>query len=134
MFRSFDRLAGHSVTLYSLNDELVMLKQPQYEDRLTKTVHRWLPVLFIVSWVFASETRSTNVCQSGGRRDENTAHVSEKRIAGFFNVLSILLTIVLLFVAIISLYVTSKPSKKLGIIGTFIVLFVANVGLVTTAR
>ncbi|KAH6851651.1 hypothetical protein B0T12DRAFT_484158 [Alternaria alternata] len=111
-------LAGHSATLYSSNDELVMLKQPQYEDRLTKMVHRWLPVLFI----------------SGERRDDNTAYVSEKRIAGFVNMLSILLAIILLFVAIISLYVTSKPSKKLGIIGAFIVLFAASVGLLTTAR
>jgi uncharacterized membrane protein YkgB len=127
-------LAGHSATLYSTNDELVMLKQPQYEDRLTKMVHKWLPVLFIVSWIFQWRTKSTNMCQSGGRRDDNTAYVSEKRIAGFVNLLSIVLAVILLFVAIISLYVTSKPSKKLGIIGAFIVLFAASVGLLTTAR
>jgi uncharacterized membrane protein YhaH (DUF805 family) len=79
-------------------------------------------------------TKCTNMCQSGERRDDNTAYVSEKRIAGFVNMLSILLAIILLFVAIISLYVTSKPSKKLGIIGAFIVLFAASVGLLTTAR
>jgi hypothetical protein len=42
-------LAGHSSTLYSSNDELVMLKQLEYEERLTTLVHRYLPVLFIVS-------------------------------------------------------------------------------------
>jgi uncharacterized membrane protein YhaH (DUF805 family) len=74
------------------------------------------------------------MCQSGERRDENTAYVSEKRVGIFVNVLSILLAFILLYVAIISLYVTTKPSKKLGIVGAFIVLFAASVGLLTTVR
>ncbi|KAH7074132.1 hypothetical protein FB567DRAFT_190544 [Paraphoma chrysanthemicola] len=111
-------LAGYSSTLYSSNDDLVMLKQPQHEDRLTSFVQSKLPVLFI----------------SGGRRDNDTAYVSERRIARFVNVISILLAFILLFVAIISLYVTSSPNKKLGIVGAFIALFAASVGLLTTAK
>jgi hypothetical protein len=42
-------LAGYSATLYSSNDDLVLLKQPQHEDRLTAFVHSYLPVLFVVS-------------------------------------------------------------------------------------
>jgi hypothetical protein len=49
-------------------------------------------------------------------------------------VISILLAITLLYVAIISLYVTSNPNKKLGIIGAFIVVFAASVGLLTSAK
>ena len=41
-------LGGKSAKLYSRNDDLVLLKQPEYEDRLTAFVHRYLPVLFVV--------------------------------------------------------------------------------------
>jgi hypothetical protein len=41
-------LGGCSSTLYSTNDDLVLLKQPEHEDRLTAFVHKYLPVLFVV--------------------------------------------------------------------------------------
>ena len=42
-------LGGYSATLYSTNDDLVLLKQPEHDDRLTAFVHKYLPVLFVVS-------------------------------------------------------------------------------------
>jgi len=39
---------GYSAILYERNDDLVLLKQPAYEDRVTTFVQRYLPVLFLV--------------------------------------------------------------------------------------
>jgi hypothetical protein len=40
--------SGCSAELYSTDDDLVLLKQPAYEDRLTLFVQRYLPVIFAV--------------------------------------------------------------------------------------
>jgi len=42
-------LGGHSAELYSTNEDLVLLKQPTHEDRLTAFVHQYLAVFFAVS-------------------------------------------------------------------------------------
>jgi len=39
---------GHSATLYEINHDLVLLKQPAHEDRVTTFVQQYLPVLFLV--------------------------------------------------------------------------------------
>lgn len=39
---------GHSARLYNTNTDLVVLKQPEYEDRLTGFVQRYLPIIFVV--------------------------------------------------------------------------------------
>ncbi|KAF2740306.1 hypothetical protein EJ04DRAFT_558850 [Polyplosphaeria fusca] len=57
-------LGGYSGELYSNNDDLVLLKQPEHEDSLTDFVHKYLPVLFM------SEKRN------GGM-----AYVPERKIA-----------------------------------------------------
>ena len=41
-------LGGHSAELYRKDDDLVVLKQPIYEDRITVFVQKYLSVLFIV--------------------------------------------------------------------------------------
>lgn len=41
-------MIGTSVKLYSTNEDLVVLKQVEFEDRLTGFVQRYLPVLFMV--------------------------------------------------------------------------------------
>jgi len=42
-------LSGFSAELYSNNEDLVLLKQPTHEDRLTAFVHQYLAVFFAVS-------------------------------------------------------------------------------------
>lgn len=42
-------LGGSSAELYSTNEDLVLLKQPTHEDRLTAFVHQYLAVFFAVS-------------------------------------------------------------------------------------
>jgi hypothetical protein len=41
-------LGGSSAELYSMNNDLVVLKQAEHEDRLTQFVSKYLPFLFIV--------------------------------------------------------------------------------------
>jgi hypothetical protein len=71
--------------------------------------------------------------QSGDRTGD-FAYVPEQRIARFVNVISILMAVVLLFIAIISLYVVTQPKVKLGLIGIYMILFACSVGIFTTAK
>jgi hypothetical protein len=41
-------LGGHSADIYNVKRDLVLLKQPQYEDRFTAFVHKYFSVLFTV--------------------------------------------------------------------------------------
>jgi len=47
---------------------------------------------------------------------------------------SIFMAVVLLFAAVITLYLVSSPAKKLGMIGVYMLLFAGFVGLFTTAK
>lgn len=62
------------------------------------------------------------------------AYVPEKRIARFVTIISILITVALLFGAILALYYVSKPTTKLIMVGVFMLLFAGSVGLFTTAK
>jgi hypothetical protein len=42
-------MIGSSAKLYTTNEDLVVLKRAEFEDRLTSFVQRYLPVFFIVS-------------------------------------------------------------------------------------
>jgi hypothetical protein len=128
-------LGGYSAALYSQNEDLVMLKQPEHEDRLTAFVQRYLPVFFLVSRHLAlfPPAAAIDRCQSENRID-NMAYVPEKRIARFVTIISILIAVVLLFVAIIALYYISSPTTKLIMVGFFMLLFAGSVGLFTTAK
>jgi hypothetical protein len=62
------------------------------------------------------------------------AYIPEKRVARFVTIVSILITVVLLFVAILALYYIRSATTKLIMIGVFMLLFAASVGLFTTAK
>lgn len=62
------------------------------------------------------------------------AYIPEKRIARFVTVLGILITVILLFVAILALYFILNPTVKLIMVGVFMLLFAGSVGLFTTAK
>jgi hypothetical protein len=48
-------LGGHSATLYSQGEDLVLLKQSEQEDRLTAFFPRYLPVFFLVKTQIADD-------------------------------------------------------------------------------
>jgi hypothetical protein len=61
-------------------------------------------------------------------------YVSERKIAIFVNVISVLMAAVLLFVAIYTLHAVKSPNKKLIMIGAYMLLFAITIGLLTTAK
>lgn len=50
-------LGGHSATLYSTNEDLVLLKQPEQSDRFTEFAERYLAFLFVVRSTHLSTTK-----------------------------------------------------------------------------
>jgi magnesium-transporting ATPase (P-type) len=68
------------------------------------------------------------------RRDENMGYIPERRVNRFVTIVSILITVVLLFVAILALYYIRNPTTKLIMVGVFMLLFAAGIGLFTTAK
>lgn len=44
-------LHGYSANIYAENVDLVVLRQPDFEDRLTAWVQKYLPILFMVCWL-----------------------------------------------------------------------------------
>ncbi len=66
--------------------------------------------------------------------DGSLAYVSEVNIGRFVAILSTILAAVLLFGAIISLYLVQEPQAVLGMLSGWTVLFAACVGLLTNAK
>lgn len=62
------------------------------------------------------------------------AYVPERRIARFVTVISIVVAVIILIVPVTTLYVVLNPTKKLIMIGIYILLFAGSVGLFTTAK
>jgi hypothetical protein len=50
--KEYSVLTGSSGNLYDKNKDLVLLKHPEHQDRLTEFMHNYLPVLFTVSLIF----------------------------------------------------------------------------------
>lgn len=60
--------------------------------------------------------------------------MSEYRIAKFVNFISIFIAVILLFVAIVTLHLTTKASTKLILVGVYMMVFAFAVGSLTAAR
>jgi hypothetical protein len=61
-------------------------------------------------------------------------YVPERRIARFVTIISILMAVLLLFAAIITLYVVTRPTVKLIMIGVYMLLFAGSIGVFTAAK
>ncbi|KAF2822691.1 hypothetical protein CC86DRAFT_300463 [Ophiobolus disseminans] len=115
---SFPTLGGHSTGLYDDIDDLVALRMPESQDRLTTFVQEHLGVLF----------------PDRGRHRHGIAYASDHAMSTFVACFSTLLAALLLIGAIVVLYRTQSASWRLGWIGTFTSLFAGSVGLLTNAR
>ena len=71
-------LEGCSAGLYSKNDDLVLLKQPLHEDRLTSFVQRYLAVILIVSYIAILLLESPNSFSPG--KETATWCISQSRV------------------------------------------------------
>ncbi|KAJ9655398.1 hypothetical protein H2201_008812 [Coniosporium apollinis] len=113
----FTLLGSHSAGLYDDENDLIALKTPQQQDRLTSIVQTHFPVFFKTS-----------------PSHSDYAYVSEHAIARFVNWFSTLLAAILLVGAIVTLYIITSPNWRLGLIAAFTTVFAASIGLLTSAR
>ncbi|KAE8448613.1 hypothetical protein EG329_009038 [Mollisiaceae sp. DMI_Dod_QoI] len=111
------QLWGASSTLFSDPHDLVALRVPADQDRFSSFIHHNFGVFF-----------------QNSAPDGRTAYTSEAAISHFVAILSTILAAVLLFGAIISLYVVKSEKALLGMLSAWTVLFTACVGLLTNAR
>jgi len=81
------------------------------------------------------ESQRLNVCnRQTTQQDEQSAYISERSIAKFVAILSSILSAVLLFGSITSLYFVHNHYALLGMLGGWTVLFATCVGWLTNAK
>ena len=111
------QLWGASETIFNDPHDLVALRVPANQDRLSEFIQNNFGVLFQTS-----------------APDGRTIYTSERSISRFVAIFSTILAAVLLFGAIISLYIVQNKHALLGMLSGCTVLFAACVGLLTNAR
>jgi hypothetical protein len=111
------QLWGASERKYDDHNDLVALRVPADQDRLSEFILNNFGVFFLTS-----------------APDGGSAYVSERSVAKFVAVLSSILSAVLLFGSITSLYFVKNPYALLGMLGGWTVLFAACVGWLTNAK
>ncbi|KAH6677381.1 hypothetical protein B0J14DRAFT_584138 [Halenospora varia] len=114
------RLWGASSNLYSNPSDLVALRVPANQDRLSLFIQNNFSLLFRIT--------------SPSSHDGHTAYISETSLSYFVAILSTILAALLLLGAIISLYIVKNEKALLGMLSGWTVLFAACVGLLTNAR
>lgn len=138
---SFPTLGGSSTNVYDDRGDLVALKRPLEEDRLTMFLRKHCALVFMVSLtpVLLSPqmegSEADSVIQTR-RPDANSslAYISQYRITVVVGMVNIILAAAFLFGAIIHLYNVRKEQVKLGLIAGYTVAFAMALGLITTAR
>jgi hypothetical protein len=111
------RLWGASATIFDDLHDLVALRVPADQDRLSEFIQN--------NFGLFSQTSAP---------DGRTTYTSERSISHFVAIFSTVLAAVLLFGAIISLYIVQNEHALLGMLSGWTVLFAACVGLLTSAR
>jgi hypothetical protein len=108
---------GASATIFDNPHDLVALRVPADQDRLSEFIQNNFGLSFQTS-----------------APDSRTIYTSERSISHFVAIFSTVLAAVLLFGAIISLYIVQTKHALLGMLSGWMVLFAACVGLLTNAR
>jgi hypothetical protein len=115
----YSTLGGRSASLYDEREDLVALRRPAEEDRLTIVLRKYFPFLFM-----------TNRQARRGR----IAYYLEERIRKVVAFISMILAAGLLYGAILNLYFVTSDKAKLGLIAAYTIAFALCVGLLTNAR
>jgi hypothetical protein len=111
-------LAGKAFKMLDRQDDLVALRQPADEDVVSKFLQD--------HWAFQKR-------QTFDKVDRTTIY-QKKHVAWTVAALSISSAIVLLVVAITSLYNVQTPTLKLGLVVLYTTLFALTTALFTTAK
>lgn len=112
-------LGGIGATILDDRDDLLALVRPAEEDRLTKFLRLYFPMLFLAKRPSAHSS---------------VAYISGNRIRIFVGIINILLAAILLFGAIYNLYYVRNDKKRLGLIAGYTVAFALCMGLLSGAR
>ncbi|TVY84455.1 hypothetical protein LSUE1_G001279 [Lachnellula suecica] len=115
--KDIPRLWGASERTYDSIHDLVALRVPSDQDRLSNFIQNNFSLFFATS-----------------SPDGRTTYISERSISRFVAIFSTVLAAIMLFGAIISLYIVKNPHALLGMLSGWTVLFAACVGLLTNAR
>lgn len=113
-------LIGHSYDLYNQKHDLVALRTPPDQDRLTTFLQSNLGYYF--------RTKSQNTAE------QEVTYFPEQTIRHIVAFLSVMLSAVLLIGAIVALFFAPNRKTKLGLIAVFTLAFAASVGILTNAR
>ncbi|KAK8135396.1 hypothetical protein PG984_003336 [Apiospora sp. TS-2023a] len=111
------QLWGASAQRFNDDNDLVALKVMANQDRLSKFV------LDYCGWMFEE-----------GQRHDTSVVISERSVDKATTVLSSILSAVVLFGSIVSLYFVQNPHALLGMVGVWTILFAVCVGLLTNAK
>lgn len=120
-FSHYRPLVGHSYDMYSDKHDLVALRTPPDQDRLTSMLQN-----SVGYWIQSERHR--------GHQWHSVTFFPEHIVGHIVAVLSVVLSAVLLVGAIVALYFAPTHEAALGLIAAFTTLFAASIGLLTNAR
>lgn len=112
-----EQLWGNSLIKYDNIHDLVALRVPVDQDRLSEFILNNFGIFF--------QTEA---------HDGHSAYISERAVAKCVAILSSVLSAVLLFGSITSLYFVHNPYALLGMLGGWTILFAICVGWLTNAK
>lgn len=143
---SFPTLGGNSKWLYDDANDLVALKIPAEQDRLSKFIQDNFAFLFKVRYFLFFNKWSRvhaercNLKEYEPSKDNLPNHIdsirytSGRKISVFVSYISTVLVSMLLIGAVVILYSVPSSNVRLGLISLFTVLFASSVTLLTNAR
>ena len=129
-------LRGESSRILDNKDDLVALRVPTDQNRLTKLVQLYCPWLFLVSILPMNDVmghKELLIAIQTGPPNGRVVQTSERKIARFVAVVSTLLAALLLVGAMVALNYVRSHDRRLALIGIFTVFFAGSVGLLTAA-
>ena len=115
----YPTLGGSSATLYDNRDDLIAVARPPEEDRLSRFLRNYCPLLFL-------ESRPSN--------GSSLAYISARRISIVVGIVNVLSAAAFLFGAIYNLYYVDKDQIKLGLIAGYTIAFALCISLITNAK
>lgn len=114
-------LVGHSYDLFNDEHDLVALRTPPDQDRLTSFLQSSL------GYYLPSKRHE-------GHSWDGVTYFHGQTLASIVSMLSVLLAAILLVGAIVALYFAPDQRIALGLIAVFTTLFAASIGILTNAK
>ncbi|KAJ5578024.1 uncharacterized protein N7459_006988 [Penicillium hispanicum] len=114
--KSAPLISGLAKNLFEDEDDMIALRTPAASDPLSKLLQD--------SWVFQERFRDSF---------DHTSRYQGRHVAWTVAIISMLCAAGLLAVAIVSLYLVSNPTAKLGMVVAYTIIFALSIALLTNA-